>query len=265
MHPTTGYPYLDDGGPLLAIAHRGGALEGEPGLLENTLAAFRTAVDLGYTYLETDVHVTRDGVLVAFHDDVLDRVTDATGAIAELTWSEVGRARIGGEEPIPTLVALMDAFPSARFNIDIKAPGAIKPLAELIHERQAASRVLVGSFSGRRLRTFRRLAGRSVATSAHPLEVAAHLLLPSALARLVSQAVALQVPPRWHGVPLVTGRLVRRAHRSGLQVHVWTVNDPDEMRSLLDLGVDGLVTDRIDTLKDVLSHRGLWREGTEEP
>ncbi|MFD9130057.1 glycerophosphodiester phosphodiesterase, partial [Kitasatospora sp. NPDC059571] len=113
------HPFLDHPGPL-AFAHRGGDL-GHP---ENSLAAFEAAVALGYRYLETDVHATRDGVLVAFHDSRLDRVTDATGAVAELPWDTVGRARIGGTEPVPLLEDLLGAFPAARFNIDVKAaPG----------------------------------------------------------------------------------------------------------------------------------------------
>ena len=138
--------YLDSPRPL-AFAHRGGAYHPEIEGLENTLAAFRHAVALGYTYLETDVHVTSDGVLLAFHDTVLDRVTDRTGSIAASTYAEVQRALIGGSEPVPTLGELFDAFPDARFNIDLKSEGAVEALAAFIEERDAWDRVLVGSFS----------------------------------------------------------------------------------------------------------------------
>lgn len=257
-----GRPFLDDPGPVLAFAHRGGAYHPEIEHLENTVAAFTHAVELGYRYLETDVHVTRDGVLMAFHDTVLDRVTDARGELATMTYDEVQRALIGGREAIPTLAQLLDAFPGVRFNIDLKAEAAVPALVALIDQHQAWDRVLVGSFSRRSLRRFRRLTAGRVATSAHPLEVAAYVLSPSArLARLLTpgRPDALQVPHR-RGRLVVAGRgLLRRARANGLQVHVWTIDDPDEMRLLLARGVDGLMTDRTDILKDVLRESGQWK------
>ncbi|QCX27567.1 glycerophosphodiester phosphodiesterase [Nocardioides jishulii] len=259
----TGYAYLDDGRPVLAFAHRGGALHPDIPGLENTAVAFAHAVALGYTYLETDVHVTSDGVVLAFHDDVLDRVTDRVGPVNAHTHAEVSEARIGAHGRIPTLRELLDAFPGARFNIDIKARDAVEPLMALIDECDAWDRVLVGSFSGRRLNAFRALARGRVATSAHPLEVAAFRLLPSGrLARWVTrgQVAALQVPHHRGWIRVVTPGFVRRAHAAGAHVHVWTIDDPEEMEELLDRGVDGLVTDRTDILKEVLLRRGLWRE-----
>ncbi|RHW25282.1 glycerophosphodiester phosphodiesterase [Nocardioides immobilis] len=255
--------YLEQG-RVLAFAHRGGAYHPEIEGLENTLAAFRHAAALGYDYLETDLHVTKDGALLAFHDDVLDRVTDGRGAIRDLTLSEVREARIGGREEIPTFGQLLDAFPDARFNIDIKSAGAAAVLADVIREHDLWDRVLVGSFSPARIREFRRLTDGRVPTAAHVWEVLAFRFLPSArLAdRLAGQDfVAFQIPHRRYGVRVVTPRLVRRAHAAVKQVHVWTVDDPDEMQALLDLGVDGIFTDRTDLLKDVLVARGLW-EGT---
>ena len=246
---------------MLAFAHRGGAFHPEIEGFENTLHAFRHAVELGYDYLETDVHVTRDGVLLAFHDAVLDRVTDATGRIADSTYADVQGALIGGAERVPTLAELFDAFPDARFNIDVKAPGAVPALARFVAEREAWDRVCVGSFSGRRLRRFRRLSRGRVVTSASPGEVAAYRLLPSPVARLVTRGRprVLQVPHKAGPFTLVTPGLVRRAHRAGLHVHVWTIDDPDEMKTLLDRGVDGLMTDRTDILRAVLTESGRWR------
>lgn len=265
--PRTGYAYLDVAldrpGGILAFAHRGGAYHPELEGLENTLAAFRHAVELGYSYLETDVHATSDGVLLAFHDVVLDRVSDHRGEIAQMSAAEVARALVGGRERVPTLAELFDDFPDSRFNIDLKADGAARLLAEFIAEREAWDRVLVGSFSGRRLRHFRRLTGGRVPTSAHPLEVLAFRLLPSGrLADLVTRGrpVALQLPHRHRGLTITTPGLVRRAHRAGKHVHVWTIDDPDEMALLIDRGVDGLMTDRTDILKAVLVQRGQWRE-----
>jgi glycerophosphoryl diester phosphodiesterase len=263
--PRTGYPYLDavcdEPEKVLAFAHRGGAYHPEIEGLENSLVAFRHAVELGYTYLETDVHATRDGVLFAFHDRVLDRVTGHRGSVAELTASEVGRALIGGREQIPTMASLLEEFPDVRFNIDLKADAAVEPLAELIHAMRAHDRVCVGSFSQRRLETFRRSVGGRVATSAGPVEVAIYRLLPTS--RLVSAlarrgGAVLQVPWRRKGVHVLTRGMIARAHDLGLHVHVWTVDDPQEMHELLQMGVDGLMTDRTDLLREVLLDRGQW-------
>jgi glycerophosphoryl diester phosphodiesterase len=263
--PRTGFPFLDDGGPVLAFAHRGGARHPDLPALENTLTAFAHAVSLGYRYLETDVHATRDGVLVAFHDVALDRVTDGSGGVADLDAGQVSAIRVGGREPVPTLADLVEAFPEARFNIDLKSDAAVAPLAAFVAEHDLADRVLVGSFSGRRLRRFRRLAGPRVPTSTHPAEVAALLLLPVRLARLLTggDAAALQVPHRLGPLTIAGARVVRRAHAAGLHVHVWTVDDPAEMRLLLDRGVDGLMTDRTDILRHVLRERGQWPGGAE--
>ncbi len=258
-------PYLDEvlsqPGAVLAFAHRGGALHPEIPGLENTMAAFAHAVAQGYRYLETDVHATRDGVLLAFHDAALDRVTDRKGAIADLTHAEVARALIGGTEPVPTLEQLFESFPQARFNIDVKSELAVHRLADFLAARTDHDRVMVGSFSRRRLATFRRLTGGQIPTSAHPLEVAAFRLLPSGrLADLVTRGrvSALQVPHRRGRLVVVTAGLVRRAHAAGKHVHVWTVDDPEEMDELLAKDVDGLITDRTDLLKEFLVQRGCW-------
>ena len=251
---------------MLAFAHRGGA--NDPGIigLENTLAAFEHAYALGYRYFETDVHASTDGVLFAFHDDELERVTDGSGHLADMSSDAIGRARIAGTHAVPPLAALVDAFPDVTFNIDIKTDSATQPLVDLIRDRNLGSRVIVGSFSAERLNTFRRLTGGRVRTSAHPREVAAFVLCPNALlARLLRPlpCVALQVPVRTtlkgHQIEVVTRRLVRNAHAAGKQVHVWTIDDPNEMERLISLGVDGLMTDRTDLLKDVLIKHRLWR------
>ena len=275
----TGHAYLDvrptgatgGGRRVIAFAHRGGAYHPEIEGLENTLAAFEHAVELGYRYLETDVHLTADGVLLAFHDEVLDRVTDSVGEVAVLSHAEVRRARVGGRESVPTLVELLDAFPDARFNIDLKSEGAVDALAALVAERGEWDRLLVGSFSPARLRRFRRLTAGRVPTSAHPLEAAAFALLPGRLADRLTRGrvAALQVPHRRTlrlaglrvTVPVVTPGFVRRVHAAGKHVHVWTIDEPEEMRELLGKGVDGLFTDRTDLLREVLEEQGLW-EGT---
>ncbi|MFE2439459.1 glycerophosphodiester phosphodiesterase [Streptomyces sp. NPDC059409] len=248
------HPYLDHPGPL-AFAHRGGAADG----LENTLRQFRRAVEAGYRYIETDVHATRDGKLVAFHDATLNRVTDGAGRIADLPWENVRHARVAGEEPVPLFEELLEIFPEVRWNIDVKAEPALGPLLELIRRHDAWDRVCVGSFSEARVVRAQRLAGPRLATSYGTRGVLGLRLrswgLPAAPRR---SAVAAQVPEAQSGVRVVDHRFVRAAHARGLQVHVWTVNDPDRMHRLLDLGVDGIMTDHIDTLRKVMEDRGVW-------
>ncbi len=263
--PETGYPYLDaildQPGSVIAMAHRGGVLHPEIPGTENTLHAFRHAAALGYRYLETDVHTTSDGVLLAFHDNVLDRVTDVRGFLAKLTAEEISKARIGGEHAVPTMAELLEELPDCRFNIDLKAAAAVRPLAQLLERTGAQDRVCVGSFSWRRLNAFRRETGGRVATSATPTEVALFITLPSGSAARTAtrqRVNALQVPHRRGRFSVVTPKLVRRAHAAGAHVHVWTVDEPAEMETLLDLGVDGLISDRTDLLKDVLTRRGQW-------
>ncbi|MFF5188933.1 glycerophosphodiester phosphodiesterase [Streptomyces sp. NPDC000345] len=248
------HPYLDHPGPI-PFAHRGGAADG----MENTVAQFRRAVGTGYRYIETDVHATRDGRLVAFHDATLDRVTDGAGRIAELPWAEVRHARVAGKEPVPLFEELLETFPEVRWNVDIKTEPALHPLLDLIARTDAWDRVCVGSFSEARVVRAQRLAGPRLATSYGTRGVLNLRLrswgVPAALRR---SAVAAQVPETQSGIQVVDARFVRTAHARGLQVHVWTINDGDRMHRLLDLGVDGIMTDHIDTLRKVMEERGVW-------
>lgn len=265
--PRTGFAYLDTvlepPGSVIAMAHRGGARHPDLLGLENTTHAFRHAVSLDYTYVETDVHLTTGNRLIAFHDEVLDRVTDGVGEVATATGEALLAARIGGSHPIPTMAELFEEFPDCCFNIDLKGAGAGDALADLLDATGRHDRVCVGSFSAHRIREFRRRTGGRVATAASPAEVAALLLAPgrTAARRLLGGRVPVFQVPRQRGpLPVVTGPMVRRAHALGAHVHVWTVDDPAEMAELLDLGVDGLITDRTDLLREVLSARGLWRD-----
>jgi len=244
---------------FVAMAHRGGWLTPSDAKRENTAYAFRRAVELGYGYLETDVHTTADGVLLAFHDDVLDRVTDATGALGAWSWADLAGVRIAGIDPIPRFADLLEEFPTTRFNIDLKDAGSVQPLAEALKRLHAEDRVCVGSFSGPRLKAFRRLLP-DVLTATTPRAVvwATHAF---GLRRLiVDTGAALQIPQRDPGAPLKLVRrdVVRLSHATGRVVHVWTVNEEAEMHELIDLGVDGLVSDDITMLKRVLLERGLW-------
>lgn len=262
MHPFLDYP------GAIAFAHRGGAGEAP----ENTLAAFEIAVALGYRYLETDCHITRDGVLVAFHDNRLERVTDRLGAIAELGIAEVEAADAGytfspdggASFPfrargirIPRLEQLLDRWPDARINIDPKTDACVGPLADLLDRRDVWDRICIGSFSDRRLHRIRALGRGRACTSMGPRAVAvARLAAASGLVPRLG-ADCIQVPLSRGPVPIVTARFVAAAHRAGLPVHVWTVDDAATIERLLDLGVDGIMSDRLRPLSAIFARRGF--------
>jgi glycerophosphoryl diester phosphodiesterase len=250
------YPFLDWPGPI-PFAHQGAHRDGGPG--ENTMSAFEAAVDMGYRYIETDVHATSDGVLVAFHDDVLDRVTDRTGLIGDLPWSEVSKAKVRGSEGLPLLEDLLGRWPDVRVNIDPKHDAAVGPLVDVIKKTGAIDRVCIGAFSDRRLARIRGELGPGLCHSMGPRQVARLLAASRGLWAGRFTAACVQVPVRRGRVPLVTDRFLKAAHHRGLQVHVWTINDAEEMRELLDLGVDGIMTDAPDVLKQVLDERTAWK------
>ncbi len=247
------------------MAHRGGVSHPEVAGLENTLAAFASAVRLGYRYLETDVHATSDGQLVTFHDVLLGRVTDLTGRVTDTAYADLAAALVGGKEPVPRLADLLEAFPDTRFNVDLKSASAVGPMVDLVERFAAHDRVCVSSFDERVLRRFRALvrarSARPVATGCGVLTVVAARFggRATALHRLLRDlGAAYQVPVTHRRLRIVDRNFVERAHSLGRQVHVWTVDEPAEMARLLDLGVDGLMTDRTDVLKEVLLERGQW-------
>lgn len=246
------HPFLQHDGPI-AFVHRGGPV----GSTENTVAAFARAFDLGYRYFETDVHATVDGVLVAFHDRTLRRMTGERAAIADLTWDEVRQVRLDGQ-PVPLLVELLDAFPEARFNIDPKHDEAVRPLVDVLRAQDALPRVCLASFSDRRLAFLRVALGPDACTSAGPREVARARVAATARRPVALAANVLQVPPGSGRLELVDRRFVDSAHEGGLPVHVWTINDAETMTRLLDLGVDGLMSDDPHLLREVLVARGEW-------
>lgn len=267
------YRYLDHPGPL-AFAHRGGAI----GAPENTMRAFERTVRLGYTYIETDVHATADGRLVVFHDDTLDRLTDLHGPISALPYREIAKARVLGSEPIPLLEDVLGTWPDMRFNVDVKEAAAVAPFARALRRTGTGDRVCVASFSQTRLRQVRGAVGPQVCTSLTRPGVAAlkitswfRTLVPPendppqpiaalrAAVRPRFHAACVQIPPFYGNLALITPSLLRAAHAHGLQVHAWTIDDPDQMRLLLDLGVDGIMTDDPAALRDVLVERGEWR------
>ncbi len=281
------HTYLDWPGPI-PFAHRGGTSEAP----ENTLPAFEHAVSLGFRYLETDVHLSADGVLMAFHDPDLFRTCGVDGSIADMTADELADVRVDGRAPIPLMSELLERFPDVRFNIDCKSDAATGPLAALIRRHEAIDRVCIGAFSHARLRNLRTLLGPQLLSCMSPQEVATLRLT----GRVTGSADRVaQVPVRYPipspspspsttlqpekclevraqrdrrgifrgggmGVTIVTERFVRNARLRQVPVHVWTIDEPDEMHRLLDVGVDGIMTDRPEVLRDVLIERNEWYE-----
>ncbi|HEU5266898.1 MAG TPA: glycerophosphodiester phosphodiesterase family protein [Jatrophihabitans sp.] len=257
--PPTGCAFLDGPGPI-AFAHRGFAAGAAVGA-ENSMAAFEAAIAIGYRYLETDVRVTADGVALAFHDARLDRVTDRRGRLDRLPWETVRRARIAGREPIPQLCDLLGAWPGVRINLDVKSDLAIAPTIAALRRTGSVTRVCVGAFSTNRITVVRAAFGPALCTSLGPhealrLKVPIGARAPRPPGDLAGRCA--QVPARIGARPFVDARYLHAAHRLGLPVHAWTVNDRAEMIRLLDLGVDGIMTDRADLLRDLLVARGLW-------
>ncbi|MCU1656760.1 MAG: glycerophosphodiester phosphodiesterase [Pseudonocardiales bacterium] len=250
--------YRDQRGPL-AIAHRGGA-----GLAaENTLEAFRRAHALGVRCLETDVRVSRDGQLVAFHDATLRRVTGARGRVGTRTLAELCALPVLGGGSILPLATLLHAFPDARFIIDVKERAAVEPLARLLRDSDAAARVCAAGAWDSWLLQLRARVGPQL-TTALSWRALARLVTSSRPARRAASldegaACYAHVPLRFGRLPVFADDVVARAHASGVRIVVWTVNEPDTMHRLLDAGVDGVITDRPDLLREVLIARGQWQ------
>lgn len=252
-----GKPYFATDGPL-ALSHRGFSRDG----LENTLTAMEAALDLGFRYLEIDVRTTRDGVVMVFHDERLERVTDGKGRLADHSFAELGVIRVGGRERIPSLAEVLEQWPDVRLNVDIKDDASVQPFVEAIEKARAHDRVLVASFSDRRrLRVLKRLSKPTASSAGIAVNVLVKVLSPLVMTRWVARLArvdCLQVPQRYRGLPVVTRGFVSRCHAAGIPIHVWTINERPVMEGLLDLGVGGLVSDRADVLAEVMRERGYW-------
>lgn len=251
------HPYLEHAAPI-AIAHRGGALE-QP---ENSMRAFEAAIRLGYTYLEIDAQVTSDGVVVAFHDAALDRVTDLKGAIEKRTYLEVSAARVSGTEPIPMLQDVLAAWPNAQFNIDVQSDAVVLPLARVLRIADCLSRVCLASASAKRLDLMREIFGDRLCTALAPGELSRLQRATMGLPQARFAGRCAQLPERMTLGGVLPWRLSERflasAHKLGIPVHVATINEAQDMERLIELGVDGVMTDRPSILREVMQARGLW-------
>jgi glycerophosphoryl diester phosphodiesterase len=260
------HPYLDTTGPI-ALAHRGGAEEWP----ENTFEAFAGSYDIGLRYIETDVHLTSDGVIVAFHDPDLRRLGNIQGKIADTTWQQLSSIRVNGQGRIPSLEELLREFPDMRLNIDMKSNQVIGPLVDLIRNCDAFDRVCLASFHDQRIHMARALAGAELCVSAGRISVAKHVLRsygvlpkskslsqPSNPDGHVKGYEILQVPLRRYGTKVFSKRFLAQALLEKKLVHVWTINEAAMMHELLDMGVAGIISDRPTLLKQVFIERGIW-------
>ena len=266
------HPYLDAPYPR-AMAHRGWHLDELSGM-ENSMASLRRALAEGFRYLEIDVHATSDGVVVVCHDASLNRTTDSTGPIAAQPWDVVRTARVRGREAVPSLREVFDELPEALLNIDVKSDSAVEPTLALVSELDAWDRICLASFSSERLSRMREVGGSKLITACSPTEAfglrtrgwlrraglgrsgQGRLRRLRALGPVDAQLA--QVPVRHGPITVVDREVLAAAHEAGIEVHVWTINDAHRMRALLDLGVDGLISDRPDVLREVLAERGQW-------
>ena len=249
------HPYLANHA-FICLAHRGGGAE----QYENSASAFAAAQSLGYRYIETDVQATADGTLIVFHDDTLERTTNGTGIISSLPYSTVSQALIGGTEAIMTLEQALEQFPDLCFNIDIKTDKALQPTLDLMAKMKCFDRVCLASFSDNRLAKVRRHLGPEICTSAGPRGVFALKLGSWGLPAPATPVHCAQVPVSEYGITIVTSRFIKHCNKNGIAVHVWTIDEEAEMRRLIKLGVNGLITDRPTLLKQVAMEEGVWVE-----
>ncbi len=259
--------YLNRNYTPLAIAHRGGAAEAP----ENTMKAFEYTVGLGFKYIETDIRMTKDKVLVIYHDKSVDRLTEGRGKVSSLTWKQISKLRVDGE-PIPRLEEVLESFPDVYWNLDPKQPACVPSLARLINDFDIAENICVGSLFSYRQKQIRRLVEKETVTSASLFQVfkiklasfkkpsvdIKELRQPRELHRPPNDFELLQFPLKFHGVNIVNEKFIQTAHQLGLHVHIWTKDEAKIMEQLLDWGVDGLITDVPSILKQILIDRNLW-------
>jgi len=247
------HKYLNSDKPV-AIAHRGGSYLGS----ENTMEAFENAINMGFKFLETDIQITKDKKLIAFHDETLNRVTDGKGYIQNKTWGELRKVKVAGKYNIPLLSDIFFSWPEINLNIDPKNNSSISTLIEFLKKNNVFDRICIGSFSGKRLDNLRKIFGSALCTSAGPLEVLKLKLSSLNFRNFDIDANCVQVPLKYFGINIIDRIFIDYCHELNLKVHVWTINEIQEIEKLLDLGVDGIISDNLEGLKTVLTKRNLW-------
>lgn len=236
------------------FVHRGG----DEATTENTLEAFQYSSDLGFIFMETDVQFTNDGEVVVFHDRDLKRIAGIEKKISELSINEIKSIDLINGGKIPTLNELLYSFKDLRFNIDIKVDAAVERSVEIIKSHGALNRTCLAAFSSKRVDHIRNLAGKDACTSMGQLEVSKLIMQSYGFPFKKQSGMCAQVPVTQWGLPVVTKRFIKEAHAQEKLVHVWTIDEPKEMFSLIDMGVDGLMTDKPSVLKKVMTEKDLF-------
>ena len=239
---------------FIGLVHRGGADE----TTENTIPAFQYASDLGFKFIETDVQASKDGIIVIFHDNDLSRMSDRKEKISDLSFEEIKEVELKGGGKIPTLEETLITFPDLKFNIDVKTNDAVEGAAKVIGKFSKSENICLASFSSKRLNKLRNILGQDFASSSSQKEVVGLLLNSIGLNIISSIGKCVQVPPSQWGVPIITKRFIDSVHNMGKKVHVWTIDDKDQMDNLYRLGVDGIMTDKPTALKEFLIEKGLF-------
>ena len=242
------HPYLDVPGVAIS-AHRGGSIEAP----ENTIESFKYSIELGSSYIETDVQLSSNGIPYIFHDDDLKRLFGKNIIFNSLHSDEIDELILFDKYKIPTLESTLQKFPDALFQIDVKTDEVVLPTMEVIKKTNSTDKVCIASFSSKRLKQVHKLYPE-ICLSMGPYEVMKLLLASFGLYRRKVPGNCLQIPIYQYGIKLVTKRFINYIHSIGLKIHVWTINDEDTMQKLIDLGVDGIITDRPKALKELLSH-----------
>jgi len=241
------HPYLNQSGVSIS-AHRGGSEEAP----ENTLESFSYAIGLGSSYIETDVQLSADGIPYIFHDDDLSRLLNMEVKFNSLYSDQIEKLKLFESYQIPKLETALTQFPNALFQIDLKTDEVALPAMKVIENLNAFDRICIASFSSNRLQKVRKKFP-DTCLSMGPKEILKLLLASFGLYNKTIYGDCLQVPIYHYGIKLVTRRFVKYVQSIGLKIHVWTINDENTMRKLIDLGVDGIITDRPKLLKEVLS------------
>ena len=241
------HPYLDESGVSI-FAHRGGSIEAP----ENTLEAFQYALDLGCEYIETDVQLSKDGIPYIFHDDDLKRIPGVDKNFGDLWSSEISNLKIFNSYSIPTLKECLEQFPNTKFNIDLKTDAVMEPALNEMKKMNAMHRICIASFSDERL-NFTRQNFPEVCLSMGPKEIWSLKKRTWGFNSKKILGNCVQVPIYKYGIKIVTKKFVTKIHQLGLKIHVWTINNDKTMQKLIDIGVDGIITDKPSVLKELLS------------
>ena len=247
------HPFFEDYS-FFGFVHRGG----DEVETENTIEAFKYSSDLGFVFIETDVQATKDGHIVIFHDASLKRMAGVNKSINELTLKEINEINLLGGGKIPLLSEALETFPDLRFNIDIKTEDALEETIQIIKKMNFLDKTCLASFSSSRLKRIKNLAGPEACISSGQMDIFKMMCQSIGIELQATMSQCAQIPVKQWGVPVLTKRFIETAKKQNKFVHVWTIDDIDQMFELIEFGVDGLMTDKPSVLKEAMLKKGLF-------